>query len=90
MSRVAPQGIGASAQGGALQRAAHLAGATAPQDLALIVPVRLTATARLTASAPAITPFPAPTVAGPVTVAQVPAALRPFLAAGAEASAPAT
>ena len=68
--------VGASAQGGALKRAAHLPGATAPQDLALIAPVSLTATTRLTVAVPTVTPFPAPAAAVPVTVAQVPAALR--------------
>lgn len=63
--------IAASAQGGTLNRAAHLAGWTAPQDMAFVTPVTLTAAATVAAVAPPVTP---PTVVAPVTVTQVPVA----------------
>ena len=65
--------VHASAQGGALQRAARLAGRSAPQEMAVVTPVELAATAALSATAPVVTP---PAVAPAVTVAAIPAKLR--------------
>ena len=65
--------VRATAQGGALTRAAHLSGRKAPQDMAVVTPATLVATATLSATGPAVTP---PTVAPPVTVAAIPTKLR--------------
>ncbi len=56
--------VRATAQGGALQRAAHLTGAATPQDMAIVTPLTLEATATITATAPAlVVPAPVPAVA---------------------------
>lgn len=65
--------VGASAQGGVLHRAAHLAGRTRPQDMAYITPQTLSAAATLTAVAPVVTP-PLATPPAVVPVAQAPVA----------------
>ena len=70
--------VGATARGGRLLRAAHLAGASGPQDMALIVPETLGASVTLvaTAPAPAVIVAAAPPAPAPRAVAPVPAALR--------------
>lgn len=60
--------VQATAQGGALQRAARLPGRTAPQEMAVVTPVTLSATATVTATAPTVVP--------PVVITAVPAKLR--------------
>ena len=68
--------VDASARGGALIRAAHLSGATAPQDMGLVLPQPLAAHASLTVSTPAVAP---PAVVAPSAVpvsAARPARLR--------------
>lgn len=62
--------VRASAQGGALMRAAHLSGRATPQDMAVVTPVTVAATATLAATAPAVV-----TPGTPPAVQSVPAAL---------------
>jgi uncharacterized repeat protein (TIGR01451 family) len=68
--------VDAAARGGALIRAAHLAGAAAPQDMAMLLPRPLTAQASVAVTTPAVAP-PAvvPPSAVPVATAR-PARLR--------------
>lgn len=63
--------VAATAQGGTLNRAAHLAGRVTPQSMAYVTAVPLSASAAITAAAPPVTP---PTVVVPVTVTKVPVA----------------
>jgi uncharacterized repeat protein (TIGR01451 family) len=68
--------VDAAARGGALIRAAHLSGATTPQDMGLVLPQPLAANASLTVSTPAVAP---PAVVPPSSVpstAARPARLR--------------
>lgn len=67
--------IGASAQGGVLHRAVRVAGRSTPQAMAYVSSVPLTASAAITALAPAVvTPLPVVVVPVPVAAAQVPVA----------------
>ncbi|MBJ7455924.1 MAG: DUF11 domain-containing protein [Thermoleophilia bacterium] len=77
--------IGASAQGGMLHRVVRLAGRPAPQSMAYVSAVPLTASAAITVLAPAVvTPLP---VVVPAAIAQVPAAATLGLAKTAPATA---
>ena len=62
-----PVAVGASAQGGALHRAAHLAGRTRPQDMAYVTPLTLSASATVTATAAPLAPLVTPPAVVPVT-----------------------
>jgi uncharacterized repeat protein (TIGR01451 family) len=50
--------VDATARGGSLVRAAHLNGASAPQDMALVIPSTLAARASVLSPAPAVAPAP--------------------------------
>ena len=71
-SAAGPVVVGASAQGGMLHRAAHLTGRSAPQTMAYVTAVPLSASATVSAVAPAVVTPPAVVV--PVPVARVPVA----------------
>lgn len=57
--------VDAAARGGALIRAAHLAGRTAPQDMAMVLPTSLEAQASVTVTTPVMAP---PSVVPPAAV----------------------
>ncbi|HMN97858.1 MAG TPA: hypothetical protein PKD59_00425 [Miltoncostaeaceae bacterium] len=68
--------VDAAARGGALIRAAHLAGATAPQDMGMLLPQPLAARASVTVTTPVVAP-PAVVPPSAVPVARAkPARLR--------------
>jgi uncharacterized repeat protein (TIGR01451 family) len=69
--------VDATARGGALIRAAHLAGRSAPQDMAIVLPTSLAAQASVAVTTPVVAP-PAvvPPAAVPAAAARRPARLR--------------
>ena len=86
--------VSASAQGGRLDRFVHLSGRRAPQDMALVTPVTLRATATVTAVAPAVTsvvtPSSPPVLVAPAVTARVRASLHLVKTAPAKVRRPRT